>query len=52
MTGVSGAVVRLGMRAPASSLSASNRIFALRRAESRNRFVVIRCSQPSNVPGL
>src|SRR5215211_2639090 len=34
-----------------SSGSASNRIRCRRRTMSRNRFVVIRCNQPSNVPG-
>jgi hypothetical protein len=32
--------------------SASKRMRARRRTRSRNRFVVIRCSQPSNVPGV
>ena len=41
----------LGRRSPASSASESNRIRLLRRAWSRKRFVVIRCSQPSKVPG-
>ena len=35
-----------------SSGSASNRIRARRRTMSRNRFVVIRCNHPSNVPGV
>ena len=38
-------------RAARSSASASKRIRGLRRAWSRNRLVVIRCSQPSKVPG-
>ena len=47
-----GAGSRPASRSSASSASASKRIRALRRAWSRNRFVVIRCSQPSNVPGV
>ena len=39
-------------RLTSSSPSPSNRIRCLRRAMSRNRFVVIRCSQPSKVPGV
>ena len=39
-------------RAAVSSPSPSNRIRCLRRAMSRNRLVVIRCSQPSKVPGV
>ena len=40
-----------GNRSAASSGRASKRIRALRRTMSRNKFVVIRCSQPSKVPG-
>ena len=47
------ALLRPGLRArqpdSASSASASKRIRLLRRAWSRNRLVVIRCSQPSRV---
>jgi hypothetical protein len=39
-------------RAAVSSASPSNLIRCFRRAMSRKRFVVIRCSQPSNVPGV
>jgi hypothetical protein len=52
ITCTSGEAVRLGMRVSASSASASNRILVLRRAWSRNRLVVMRCSQPSKVPGV
>ena len=34
------------------SVRRKQRIRALRRTMSRNRFVVIRCSQPSKVPGV
>ena len=43
---------RLPSRAARSSESVSKRIRCLRRAPSRKRFVVIRCSQPSKVPGV
>src|SRR3954453_20268251 len=46
----SGAGVVPGNRS-VSSGSASNRIRCRRRTMSRNRFVVIRCNQPSTVPG-
>ena len=39
-------------RSARSSDRASKRIRCLRRAWSRKRLVVIRCSQPSNVPGV
>ena len=39
-------------RSARSSESASKRIRCLRRAWSRKRLVVIRCSQPSKVPGV
>ena len=42
----------LGSRSSEPSTRPSKRIFCLRRAESRNRLVVMRCSQPSKVPGV
>ena len=43
---------RLAIRLPASSGRASKRIRCLRRILSRKTLVVIRCSQPSKVPGV
>ena len=42
----------LWRRAARSSDRASKRIRCLRRAPSRKRLVVMRCSQPSKVPGV
>ncbi len=43
---------REASRSAASSPSASKRMRWRRRTMSRKRLVVIRCSQPSNVPGV
>ena len=49
---VSGLGELLVSRSARSSVIASKRIRCLRRAWSRNRLVVIRCSQPAKVPGV